>query len=61
MTDQRYPGQPDASDVVEGPIGDASIKDPSVNPEMGADLDELAEAQTDAQDDASDDARPAGL
>ena len=43
--DQRQPGDPnapaDASDVVEGPVGDAAIKDPSTNPGMGADLDEL--------------------
>ena len=61
MTDQRFPGAPDASDVVEGPIGDASIKDPSVNPGIGAELDELAEVETDAQDDAPEASRPAGL
>ena len=61
MTDQRFPGAPDASDVVEGPIGDASIKDPSVNPGIGAELDELAEVETDAQDDAPEAFRPTGL
>jgi len=61
MTDQRFPAAPDASDIVEGSIGDASIKDPSVNPGIGADLDVLAEVETDAQDDAPEASRPTGL
>jgi hypothetical protein len=43
----------DASDVVEGPVGSASIKDPATNPGIGADLDELPAAET-VGDDASD-------
>jgi hypothetical protein len=43
--DQRQPAgdnaPTDASDVVEGPVGSAAIKDPSTNPGIGADLDEL--------------------
>jgi hypothetical protein len=61
MDDERDAEQPDASDVVEGPVGDATIKDPSVNPGIGADLDELAALETDAQDDAPERARPTGL
>ena len=61
MTDQRFPGAPDASDVVDGPVGDATIKDPSVNPDIGANLDELAEVETDAQDDTPEASRPTGL
>jgi hypothetical protein len=38
---QRDPGAPDASDVVEGPVGSASIKDPASEPDIGADLEEL--------------------
>ena len=57
MADDRHPAEPDASDVVEGPVGDASIKDPSANPGIGAELDELAEIETDAQDDAAEGAR----
>jgi hypothetical protein len=32
---------PDASDVVEGPVGDSSIKDPSTSGPIGADLEAL--------------------
>ena len=32
--------EPDASDVVEGPVGSASLKDPAIG-RMGADLNEL--------------------
>lgn len=49
--DQRRPGDPnapaDASDVVEGPVGDAAIRDPSTNPGIGADLDELPAVEPD--------------
>jgi hypothetical protein len=50
MTDQNRPsdaldpgvdGEPDATDVVEGPVGSASLVDPADNPDGGADLDEL--------------------
>lgn len=34
-------GEPDATDVVDGPVGDASLVDPSDNPDGGADLDAL--------------------
>ena len=42
--------QPDASDVVGGPVGDADLKDPSTNPGMGADLDALPTIETDEGD-----------
>jgi hypothetical protein len=41
---------PDASDVVEGPVGSAAIKDPATNPGIGADLDELSVVGTDGDD-----------
>jgi hypothetical protein len=44
MTDdtrQTPASPPDASDVVEGPVGSASIKDPATSGPMGADLDQL--------------------
>ena len=51
---QADPNAPaDASDVVEGPVGSASIKDPATNPGIGADLDELPAVET-GGDDASD-------
>jgi hypothetical protein len=40
-THQTPASPPDASDVVEGPVGSASIKDPSTSGPMGADLDQL--------------------
>jgi hypothetical protein len=47
MTDDKTetptdaPDAPDASDVVEGPVGSASLRDPNTSGPMGADLDEL--------------------
>ena len=44
MTDdtrQTPDSPPDASDVVEGPVGSASLRDPATSGPMGADLDEL--------------------
>ena len=38
---KRDPGASDASDVVEGPVGSASIKDPATEPDIGADVEEL--------------------
>ncbi|HEX7472632.1 MAG TPA: hypothetical protein VF323_06090 [Candidatus Limnocylindrales bacterium] len=35
------PHTPDASDVVEGPVGSAALKDPATSGPMGADLDAL--------------------
>ena len=32
---------PDATDVIEGPIGDAALRDPASDPDMGADLEAL--------------------
>jgi hypothetical protein len=40
-TRQTPANPPDASDVVEGPVGSASIKDPATSGPMGADLDQL--------------------
>ena len=37
------PTDPDASDVIEGEIGNARLREPSDDPEMGADLTELPE------------------
>jgi hypothetical protein len=49
---------PDASDVVDGPIGSASLRDPATSGPMGADLDAL-EPIDDGDDEAEpDDARP---
>ena len=45
--------EPDASDVVEGPIGSAWLKDPSTPGSRGADLDALRPIDADP-DDASD-------
>ncbi len=42
---------PDASDVVEGPVGSASLKEPTGEP-MGADLSQLP--PIDAPDDGED-------
>jgi hypothetical protein len=47
-TRQTPASPPDASDVVEGPVGSASIKDPSTSGPMGADLDELPTIDPDA-------------
>ena len=47
---------PDASDVVEGPVGSASLKDPATSGPMGADLDALPPIDADgdaAVDDVS--------
>lgn len=41
---------PDASDVVEGPVGSASLKDPATSGPMGADLDALPSIDTDGDD-----------
>ena len=38
---------PDASDVVEGPVGSASLKDPATSGPMGADLDALTPIDAD--------------
>jgi hypothetical protein len=35
------PPPPDASDVVEGPVGDASLRDPATSGPIGADLEAL--------------------
>jgi hypothetical protein len=37
------PAGRDASDVIEGEIGNARLREPSEDPEMGADLTELPE------------------
>jgi len=52
---------PDASDVVEGPVGSASLKNPATSGPMGADLDALPpiEADGDAAVDDVSVARPA--
>jgi hypothetical protein len=41
QTGQTPASPPDASDVVEGPVGSASLRDPATSGPMGADLDEL--------------------
>jgi len=55
--DERLPADgnapADASDVVEGPVGSASIKDPATNLGIGADLDKLPDVET-GGDDATD-------
>ena len=62
--DERRPADPnapaDASDVVEGPVGSASIKDPATNPGIGADLDELPAVETDGDDTPERTGAPAG-
>jgi hypothetical protein len=45
--------EPDASDVVEGPIGSAWLKDPSEPGHRGADLDELKPIDGDTGDGAA--------
>jgi hypothetical protein len=40
---QPTAGDRDASDVIEGEIGDARLREPSEDPEMGADLTKLPE------------------
>lgn len=47
---------PDASDVVDGPIGSASLRDPATSGPMGADLDALEPIDRDG--DESDAPRP---
>lgn len=47
---------PDASDVVDGPIGSASLRDPATSGPMGADLDALEPIDSDG--DEPDDTRP---
>jgi hypothetical protein len=49
---------PDASDVVHGPIGSASLRDPATSGPMGADLDALEPIDEDG--DEADDTRPTG-
>jgi len=51
--------QPDASDVVDGPVGDADLKDPATNPGLGADLDALPTIETDDADAPDRGERPA--
>jgi hypothetical protein len=51
--------QPDASDVVGGPVGDADLKDPATNPGLGADLDVLPAIETDGADAPERKERPA--
>ena len=47
---------PDASDVVDGPIGSASLRDPATSGPMGADLDALKPIDDDGAE--ADDTRP---
>ena len=42
--------EPDASDVVEGPIGSAWLRDPSEPGDRGADLDELKPIDGDSEE-----------
>jgi hypothetical protein len=50
--------EPDASDVVEGPIGSAWLRDPAEPGKRGADLDELKPIDGDGDgDEASDEGR----
>jgi hypothetical protein len=52
MSEQRDPDGPaepevrDSSNVIEGEIGHARLKEPSDDPEMGADLDRLPEIES---------------
>jgi hypothetical protein len=46
-THQEPADPPDASDVVEGPVGSASLREPSTSGPMGADLDELPSIEDD--------------
>jgi hypothetical protein len=47
---------PDASDVVDGPVGSAWLRDPATSGPMGADLDALPVTETD--DESPEDASP---
>jgi len=50
-TDKTAPDQgPDSSDVVEGPVGSARLKDPETSGPIGADLDALPPIDVDAGD-----------
>jgi hypothetical protein len=44
------PADPDASDVVTGPVGSASLRDPATSSPEGADLSRLLEIEIDAND-----------
>jgi len=41
--------EPDASDVVEGPVGSASLRDPATSGPMGADLEALPSIEVDPE------------
>lgn len=56
VRDTTTNGPADASDVVDGPIGSASLRDPATSGPMGANLDALE--PIDNAGDASDDTRP---
>lgn len=44
------PSEPDASDVVSGPIGSSKLRDPATSSPEGADLSHLLEIEVDADD-----------
>ena len=54
--DRPVPSEPDASDVVEGPVGSASLRDPATSGPMGADLEALPSIEVDPE--AETDERP---
>ena len=57
---ERDSGDPDASDVVEGPIGDAGLRDPANHPDMGADLEALPGVDDVTPEDPGDARGPGG-
>lgn len=52
---QRTEHEPDASDVVEGPVGDSSLKDPATSGPIGADLDALVPIEVPPKSGGEDD------
>ena len=57
----RVPAGPDASDVVTGPVGSASLRDPASSGLMGADLDRLPTIDVDAGESITPDESSTGL
>ena len=47
IEDHSANSEPDASDVVEGPVGSASLRDPATSGPMGADLEALPSIEVD--------------
>jgi len=58
---KEVPAGPDASDVVTGPVGRASLRDPASSGPMGADLDRLPTIDVDAGESITPDESSTGL